>query len=48
MAKEKKKKWFSIIAPKLLNSVEIGETYAYDLNFIKNKSFEIAYLIFID
>jgi|SRR3989344_2284178 len=41
MAKEKKKKWFSIIAPKLLNSVEIGETYAYDLDFIKNKSFEI-------
>lgn len=41
MVKEKKKKWFSIIAPKLLNSAEIGETYAYDLDFIKNKSFEI-------
>src|SRR3989344_4660912 len=27
MAKEKKKKWFSIIAPKLLYSVEIGESF---------------------
>ena len=33
MAKEKKKKWYSIIAPKLLNSIEVGETYAYDLGF---------------
>jgi len=41
MAKEKKKKWYSIIAPKLLNSIEVGETYAYDLGFINGKSFEV-------
>lgn len=40
MAREKKKKWYSIVAPKLLNSVEVGETYAYDLGFMKDKSFE--------
>lgn len=41
MAKEKKRKWCAVIAPKLLNSAEVGETYVHDLNFMKDKSFEV-------